>query len=529
MDTGLIVDVIMNATSAMASVFLISAVGLLGGLYPKNNPFLTPSILKDLARLCTNIFLPALVLVSLGKGLTIKDLFEMSIIIVFCGINIMVSYAIAYLIGPFIVPKESPLFTAVVIACSFPNSTSLPILILQTSCKQIRINEEYDSNEETCNAAALSMLFIYSILWQLLFWIMVPTELESVSRNLTQAHNQRESSNSALDIDDTSSSGYNNNSNADETVFASDGPNRNRYWVQFCATCQFLGDIFSSPPMVGIGIGILIGVCAPVQSLLFSSKTTALSPLGVAIEAVGQPVVTLSTLIMAASLAQTVKEMRMPSALKELLLCLQLQNQEGIIPGIENNAEEALEIVPRRVRHTSFEEVSQDTSVELTQPTKSRTTSMDDSAHNHCSNIQAIRRISDASIDLGVGISVDENMESELELELESVLHDAEQLPSYSFILMHCACRLILTPICIFPILGMFKYMNFVGESQKLLQLIVVIESCVPSAQLILIVLNQLGLYNVASKLAYLYVFQYLISIFTLTFWFSIGMLYIYD
>ena len=112
--------------------------------------------------------------------------------------------------------------------------------------------------------------------------------------------------------------------------------------------------------MIGIAVGILIGICAPVQALLFSSNTTILSPLGVSIEAVGQPLVTLSTLIMAASLAQTVKEMNMPEFVKNILYYFQNQTNNIPVNTKDSNAENVemdMEIVPRSVHHTSFDEI----------------------------------------------------------------------------------------------------------------------------------------------------------------------------
>ena len=62
----------------------------------------------------------------------------------------------------------------------------------------------------------------------------------------------------------------------------------------------------------------------------------------------------------------------------------------------------------------------------------------------------------------------------------------------------------------------------------RLMQLIVVVESASPSAQVVLVCLQQLDMPFVATKLSYLYIYQYAFSIFTITVFTSIAMSMLY-
>jgi hypothetical protein len=70
--------------------------------------------------------------------------------------------------------------------------------------------------------------------------------------------------------------------------------------------------------------------------------------------------------------------------------------------------------------------------------------------------------------------------------------------------------------------------LNIVPAHERLMRLLIVIEAAAPSAQLIIISLNQVGTAELASSMAYMYVFQYTISIFTITLWTTVGMRLIY-
>ena len=73
-----------------------------------------------------------------------------------------------------------------------------------------------------------------------------------------------------------------------------------------------------------------------------------------------------------------------------------------------------------------------------------------------------------------------------------------------------------------------FVQIDLLPKRERLMRLLVVIEAAAPSAQLIIVSLNQIGIPEIASGIAYMFVFQYIASIFTLTLWASVGLSIIY-
>ena len=70
---------------------------------------------------------------------------------------------------------------------------------------------------------------------------------------------------------------------------------------------------------------------------------------------------------------------------------------------------------------------------------------------------------------------------------------------------------------------------NIISKEEKLMRLVICVESCSSSAQVMIIALNQIGIPEVATGLAYMYVFQYIASIFTITFWVTVAVSTIYQ
>lgn len=70
--------------------------------------------------------------------------------------------------------------------------------------------------------------------------------------------------------------------------------------------------------------------------------------------------------------------------------------------------------------------------------------------------------------------------------------------------------------------------LDIISKDEKLMRLVICIESCSSSAQVMIIALNQIGIPEVATGLAYMYVFQYIASIFTITFWVTVAVSTIY-
>ena len=83
--------------------------------------------------------------------------------------------------------------------------------------------------------------------------------------------------------------------------------------------------------------------------------------------------------------------------------------------------------------------------------------------------------------------------------------------------------RLIIPPILTLPVVFLSIKTGIIASSERMMQLIIMIESASPSAQIMIVCMNQLDMPDVASKIAYIYVFEYISSILTITLWSTVA------
>lgn len=83
--------------------------------------------------------------------------------------------------------------------------------------------------------------------------------------------------------------------------------------------------------------------------------------------------------------------------------------------------------------------------------------------------------------------------------------------------------RLIIPPLLMLLVIKVLISCGLLSSNDGMMNLIILIESAAPSAQIVIVCINQLGIPHVGSHIAFAYVFQYLCSIVTITLWTTIG------
>lgn len=172
-------------------------------------------------------------------------------------------------------------------------------MVMQTLCEDDRVNAEFAHNSSVCFQEASSMMFVYSIAWFLMFWSYGFPLLKSLSNDHIK-----------------------NKERAIEVVVVpaqQSVPITNRWDKNVIDYVHRIGGTFSlewmksvllSPSMVAIFIGLFIGLVPALQQGLFNPRGGDLfhgtfRPLGSAIVTLGEPLICVNCLVMAASLAQT--------------------------------------------------------------------------------------------------------------------------------------------------------------------------------------------------------------------------------
>lgn len=105
---------------------------------------------------------------------------------------------------------------------------------------------------------------------------------------------------------------------------------------------------------------------------------------------------------------------------------------------------------------------------------------------------------------------------------------DSVKRPHWRSVLSLFLCRMMLPVIGAIIILQLFIAGGLVNKNDHMMQLIIIIESCAPPAPMVIVSLNQLELSRTASAIAYLYLFTYVASILTMTFWMTVAMSLVY-
>lgn len=172
-------------------------------------------------------------------------------------------------------------------------------MVMQTLCEDNRVNAEFAHNSSECFEEASSMLFVYSIAWFLMFWSYGFPLLKSLS-NEHIANKE-----TVVDIVPTQSVPTIIRKKWDTSVI--DFVHR----MGRIISLDWMKNVFLSPSMVAIFIGLLIGLVPALQQGLFNPHGGGdpfggtFRPLGSAIVTLGEPLICVNCLVMAASLAQT--------------------------------------------------------------------------------------------------------------------------------------------------------------------------------------------------------------------------------
>lgn len=470
-------NVALVAFLAMVKIFCISLVGILFAKYPKDEPLLTTSLLKKLSKISNLIFLPALIVSSLGKAVNVELLTRIGSLMVFAiGIN-LISYILAHTIGRVLMRDTPQLFAAVAVAVGSPNAISMPLLVMQSLCEEESVNSYYKSSSSLCFAEATSMLFVYSIGWHLFFWTYGFPQLKSIADFQPDGvicedagnKSQWNSFFASLYNGDYSiilgNVGNYKNVNSKQEVATKSRDNQNNLRSKLEGFTSYMQQVLCGPSMLAIYIGLAVGLIPSLQRALFKTSSSPLRPLGAAITTLGDPVVAVNCLVMSASLA-----------------------------------------------HVGSTAETPDSKVPVTSTTSTTST---------------------AAIVNPLHVEEDNESRSDAKAEGTSSLQtlpqsNAPQRPSWRAVVVFLLCRLILPPLIFIPILSVCLQANIVSHEEKLMQLILVVESATASAQMIVVCLNQIGLSQMASKISYLYVFQYSASVFTMTFWVTVAMSMVY-
>jgi len=475
LDTG----AMLAAAGAMVRVFLTSVVGVVIASVPIGGEILmTPTAMKLFSRMSNYLFLPFLIIYSSGSSMNTNLLGKGVILIFFSAFGNTLSSLVAMLCeqlhGSSVEEKQ---FAKVIrLAVGTPNQLSLPIMVLQSMCTNSLINADYDDDRETCTNEAMTMLLLYTVGFMPVFWGYSFPLLSSL-RNV-EDDDDNDDNNDKGDGD-----GYKHNVDVEQ--------------VQEQVQKQVSGGSITS---------------FDSSSKIFPSSPELYLDNTEENKLVGSPPPSAEK-----GKKRSFCQMYfgfVPDWLKILLTKAFLN-----ISMVAQYIGIALAMIPG-VQKALFGERSStrffgDTISVIGQPLVAiNCLVMSGSLTLIKGGISSMLPLN-RTIRPFFGYFMKKVTKEELALEAKE-----ESIPApvpFMSICIHCGLRLIVMPIIILVLEELAVSIGVIDVNDRLLRLIICVEAGAPSAQIMLVSLNQLGLQIEAGKLAYMYLPHYVFSVITIT------------
>eukprot|EP01033_Poteriospumella_lacustris_P007112 gene7112-5118_t len=361
---------------------------------------------------------------------------------------------------------------------------------MQILCQDNLINADFNHDSDKCYEEASSMIFVYMIVWFIMFWgYSFPTLQRLKQREILGDGGEIHSAN--IPANKVISSG----GAVQQPKTVSD------FMGRFADSQFYLSakKVIASPAIIAVMVALFIGLIPALQYQFFSSDG-GLYVIGSAMDTVGEPVVALNTLIMAASLAQCDFPVHKVQQYVDRFLFSDTSAHDSLV------RKPMLAPEPRVGEFGGIEEpdtpvdnMSEDIETDIVQPYSAFPVSSDE--------------------DVALPGEIPEKG-----LVSPSSATPAKELPPLRSVLALIICRLFLPPLVMLMVNPIFISLGLISKDQRLMLLIIMLESCSPSAQVLIVALNQLGITSAASSMSYMYVFLYGTSIFTVTLWTTVAM-----
>eukprot|EP01061_Rhynchopus_euleeides_P019661 TRINITY_DN32256_c0_g1_i3.p1 TRINITY_DN32256_c0_g1~~TRINITY_DN32256_c0_g1_i3.p1 ORF type:complete len:483 (+),score=189.46 TRINITY_DN32256_c0_g1_i3:114-1562(+) len=186
-------DILKASTLAVGKTIAVCAVGFFMSRYPKDNPLMDANTRKGIGRILLLVMVPALAASSLAMTVTPEGFSEMYPMWGWCTLSLMIGASISYVVTR-ILGLRGTYQRGFLAAGTFGNNVGLPLIILSALCKQ-PVLEEYGPYE-TCRELSYGMIMFYGIPWRIaMFGLAVPL--------IAAAHDEDDEEEDASDPTDT--------------------------------------------------------------------------------------------------------------------------------------------------------------------------------------------------------------------------------------------------------------------------------------------------------------------------------------
>ena len=536
--TSAVVSVLIASASSVAKVFLIAIVGLFAVKHPRNNPLIPPASINVLSRFAFTVLNIPLVYSSIGSTLSIDVIGSLWFVPLAGMVVIALSFVIATMTErlPFFRVEHRVDFDALRIACSFPNVVAIPVLVFPSLCEyeivwrvfvpKDGVQDELTRNPITeCSNTMNAMTFSYFFAWLFSFFLLGNQALISAGKRKRQEEEagrrgaQSRCADDSVagneeDIEGTMRSNgppigdpsFDNDSD-ESAEFSNEPPHgladdhtkhvlENTAENTKNAAKTFLVALkraILSPGSIALWAGLITALIAPLQAALFAPGG-ALRFAGSAIESLAAALPSVATMITAASLIVP------PDPI--------IANDTRGDPADESGDK-------KKRKWASFWPISwlkQDCGTNAVYDPNYADINAPEREEERASERQrrrsSLARMRQASIRLGSQSLV------------------VMRSPTVKMHLWFNVTRLIITPAIVCGILiGLDCGTSLFDTVPHLSKLVVLMNSSIPPAMLVVLSLKSEGMTESASVVSKLFTSSYLLSVFTIAGWASVGLM----
>ena len=397
---------------------------------------------------------------------------------------LLISYTVTVFLGYCFRMQREIYFTPLCIASTFANIVALPIIIFPTLCEygvvQDLVREDIDvdgfsegedSLMDVCNKQANAVVFTYFFGVSIVFWSIGHRTLRLCKVNVPSRRVNEERRDESEESNDITCTGLDGNS----TILASTSSGiidfvQTKLKSIFIRTRDAFLDIVKSPAVIAMILGFITACIPPLQTALFDDGGS-LRVIGSALESLSSAGTTFATIVVAASLVE-VKD---------------FQGYDGEVTSRNRR-------LRRSVKRSSFGD---------------RT---DEEMRTH-EEIYGDKRKEEKEL-----------RPLERKTSISNYLRSI-QVERLKIHIWHVTSRLIVTPGLVFLVLLRLDCIGWLNTVPNIAKLVLLINSAVPGALVVVVILKAEGLTNEAEAVSKCYLPSYTLSVITLAMWASFGLM----
>jgi len=314
MNWAVLRPVLVTSATSVGSLVLLNLLGVLLTRVPKI-PLLQREHVRAMSRITMFLCAPCLLATNISSNLTPELLQQSWYLIPWAWLFLLIGYIVSLVMvrcaSPGVAFKRHFL-----VAASHGNSMAMPLVLVETLFKQPVLLER----DQDGLAQATTFIFMYVVGWSVVFWgfsfhylnysEVTPAALPSSIGNSSNSHlpdnsgcisTDKKLTASVMEMSPITPSPTANNSTSNSNSRA--GSNNDTVCAANCwrRTKSCGAEVLLSPPIVGIAVGCLVGL-VPSFNWLFYSESSPIRPVTLAAEVLGKGMVTITSIVMMSSL-----------------------------------------------------------------------------------------------------------------------------------------------------------------------------------------------------------------------------------